>query len=164
MTSRSGKEKGLDRGRAPGDIDGEIERLERLLKLMDDHSLAQLEVSSDGGVKLSKYSDAVPAIPVSAVPAAAAATPEAIEPEPDPNLEPFRSPMVGTFYRASSPEQAAFVKEGDRVNPESVLCLIEAMKVFNEIKAEVSGTIEKVLVENGDAVEFGQPLFLVRPG
>ncbi len=113
-------------------------------------------------MKLSKYSDAVPAIPVSAVPAAAAATPEAIEPEPDPNLEPFLSPMVGTFYRASSPEQAAFVKEGDRVNPETVLCLIEAMKVFNEIKCEMSGEVVEILVENGEAIEYGQPLFQIR--
>ena len=71
--------------------------------------------------------------------------------------------MVGTFYTAASPDAAAFVKVGDAVDKETVVCIVEAMKVFNEIKAETSGKIEKILVENGQAVEFGQPLFLVKP-
>jgi acetyl-CoA carboxylase biotin carboxyl carrier protein len=73
------------------------------------------------------------------------------------------SPMVGTFYSAANPDSPPFASVGTPVSPESVVCLIEAMKVFNEIKAEVSGTIERVLVQNGTAVEFGQKLFLVRP-
>jgi acetyl-CoA carboxylase biotin carboxyl carrier protein len=72
--------------------------------------------------------------------------------------------MVGTFYRASSPEAAPFVKVGDRIGPESTVCIIEAMKVFNEIPAGVAGQIVAVLVENGAAVEFGQPLLKVDPG
>ncbi len=71
--------------------------------------------------------------------------------------------MVGTFYSAPDPDSSAFVRVGDRVNTETVVCLIEAMKIFNEIKAEHSGTIEKVLVSNSESVEFGQILFLLRP-
>jgi acetyl-CoA carboxylase biotin carboxyl carrier protein len=76
---------------------------------------------------------------------------------------PIPSPMVGTFYRAASPEAEPFVAEGSKVAPETVICIIEAMKVMNEIKAERAGQILRVLVENGEPVEFGQPLFLIRP-
>lgn len=74
----------------------------------------------------------------------------------------IKSPMVGTFYASSSPDSSPFVTAGSRVEPDTVVCIIEAMKVFNEIKAEVSGTIERVLVTNGQPVEYGQPLFLVK--
>ena len=74
-----------------------------------------------------------------------------------------KSPMIGTFYRAPSPEATNYIEVGSTVNPESVVCIIEAMKVMNEIKSEVSGVITQVLVENGKPVEFGQPLFKVRP-
>lgn len=79
----------------------------------------------------------------------------------DPNVVFIKSPMVGTFYRSSSPEAASFVKEGDKVSINKVVCIIEAMKIMNEINAEVDGTILEVLVENGHTVEFGQPLFKV---
>ena len=75
----------------------------------------------------------------------------------------IKSPMIGTFYRSPSPEAGSYVEIGTEVNPETVVCIIEAMKVMNEIKAEVKGTITQVLVENGKPVEFGQPLFRVRP-
>ncbi len=78
--------------------------------------------------------------------------------------EVFASPMVGTFYRSPSPEADAFVQPGSQFRPDTTLCIIEAMKVMNEIKAEQSGTILEVLIENGTAVEFGQPLFLVKKG
>jgi acetyl-CoA carboxylase biotin carboxyl carrier protein len=74
----------------------------------------------------------------------------------------INSPMVGTFYRAASPEAEPFARSGTRIAPEQTLCIIEAMKVMNEIKAEISGEILEVLVENGEPVEFGQPLFLVK--
>ncbi|MCH7701215.1 MAG: acetyl-CoA carboxylase biotin carboxyl carrier protein [Planctomycetes bacterium] len=83
--------------------------------------------------------------------------------DPDAGLVPIASPMVGTFYSASQPDADPFVKVGSSVTPNSVVCIIEAMKVFNEIKAEVSGTIERVLVGNESPLEYGQPLFLVRP-
>ena len=79
-------------------------------------------------------------------------------------LAAVESPMVGTFYSAPNPDAGPFVTVGSAVSPETVVCMIEAMKVFNEIKAEVNGTVERVLVNSGDAVEFGQKLFLVRPG
>ena len=71
--------------------------------------------------------------------------------------------MVGTFYSTPSPEKPAFVSVGDSAGPETVICLIEAMKIFNEIKAEQSGAVVKILVNNGDSVEFGQPIMLIRP-
>jgi acetyl-CoA carboxylase biotin carboxyl carrier protein len=76
--------------------------------------------------------------------------------------QPIPSPMVGTFYRAGSPEAEPFVSVGTRITPDKVLCIIEAMKVMNEIKAEVAGEIVEILAENGEPVEFGQPLFLVK--
>ena len=75
----------------------------------------------------------------------------------------IKSPMIGTFYRAPSPESGSYVEVGAEVNPESVVCIIEAMKVMNEIKAEVKGIVTQVLVENAKPVEFGQPLFKIRP-
>ena len=77
--------------------------------------------------------------------------------------EVIASPIVGTFYRAPSPDSPPFVNVGDTVGPETVVCIVEAMKVFNEIKAECAGTIEKVMVRNGESVEYGQPMFRVRP-
>jgi acetyl-CoA carboxylase biotin carboxyl carrier protein len=95
-----------------------------------------------------------------AAPAAAAATPVVDE---DAGLTPIKSPMVGTFYVAGSPEAKAFVQVGSTVDEETDVCIIEAMKVFNNIKAETRGTIAKILVTNGQTVEFGQVLFLVKP-
>jgi len=99
-----------------------------------------------------------------AAPAAAAPTEPAVSKEPaSSNLITIKSPMIGTFYRASSPETPAFVNIGDEIKPGKVVCVIEAMKLFNEIESEVSGKIVKILVENATPVEFDQPLFLVEP-
>jgi len=87
--------------------------------------------------------------------------PQAAAPIPS-NLTPIESPMVGTLYLAANPDSPQFVKPGAQVGPDTVVCLIEAMKVFNEIKAEKSGTLEQILVKNGEAVEFGQKLFLIK--
>ena len=96
--------------------------------------------------------------------AAPAAIPAATESAPaeDPNLSTITSPMVGTFYSAASPESPSFVKVGQKTDADTVVCIIEAMKVMNEIQAELSGTIVECLVENGQAVEYGQPLFKVK--
>lgn len=107
---------------------------------------------------------AVPApapAPPAAAPAPAAPAPAA--PAVDTSLTTIKSPMVGTFYASPDPDSPAFVKVGDRVSPETVICVIEAMKVFNEIKAEMSGTIESIEVTSGTPVEFGQVLMRVRP-
>lgn len=82
--------------------------------------------------------------------------------EKDASIHEIVSPMVGTFYAASSPDVAAFVKAGDRVTDDSIVCIVEAMKLFNEIEAEVSGEIVEILVKDGQLVEYGQPLFLVK--
>jgi acetyl-CoA carboxylase biotin carboxyl carrier protein len=94
--------------------------------------------------------------------AAAAAAPPADAPSAVEDLFKITSPIVGTFYRAPSPASDVFVKQGSRVEPETVVCIIEAMKLMNEIQAEVSGTIEKIYVENGQPVEYGQPLFGIK--
>ena len=85
------------------------------------------------------------------------------EPAPDGRLVPIVAPMVGTFYRAPKPDAPAFIKEGDEVHIGQTVCILEAMKLFNEITSEVAGRIARVLVENGAPVEYGQPLFLVDP-
>lgn len=100
---------------------------------------------------------------VQQAPAAPAAAPAAPAKPADEGLLTIKSPMVGTFYRSSSPEAQPFCKIGDRVNPNTVMCIVEAMKLMNEIKAEVSGTVRKILVENGQPVEYGQPLFAIDP-
>jgi acetyl-CoA carboxylase biotin carboxyl carrier protein len=94
--------------------------------------------------------------PLALATAAPVAAPAAVEPE-------IKSPMIGTFYRSPSPESGSYVEVGSEVNPDTVVCIIEAMKVMNEIKAEVKGVITQVMVENAKPVEFGQPLFKIRP-
>jgi len=151
----------------------DIETLHQLLALMDEHHLVELEIErEDLAVRLRKAGAEPPAPIVAAVPQAAvpAATPAAGGPAAEApakaeeeNLPTINSPMVGTFYAAPSPDAEPFVREGDHVSEDTVVCVIEAMKVFNEIRAEMSGTIEKVLVENAQPVEYGQPLFEVRP-
>lgn len=105
---------------------------------------------------------AVQAAPVAAAPVAAATAASAAEPKAD-NLITIKSPMVGTFYRTPNPESPMFVNVGDEVKPGKVVCIIEAMKLFNEIESEISGKIVKVLVDNATPVEYDQPLFLVEP-
>ena len=110
---------------------------------------------------------AVPALPVAA-PAAAAPAPVAASTPAAPaaeasNLITIKSPMIGTFYRSSSPDKPAFVNVGDEVKAGQVVCIVEAMKLFNEIESEVSGKIVKVLVDNASPIEYDQPLFLVEP-
>ena len=103
------------------------------------------------------------AVVASAAPAAADAG-APVSDGPPPGTVEFASPMVGTFYRAASPDASAFAEVGMKVTEDSVLCIVEAMKVMNEIKAEMSGEIVECLVENGDPVEFGQALFLIKKG
>lgn len=104
---------------------------------------------------------AAPVAPVESAPAAPAAPAE--KEEENSNYIEIKSPIIGTFYRKPSPDKPMFVEVGDTVSPDSVVCVIEAMKLFNEIESEVSGEIVKVLVEDSTPVEFGQPLFLVDP-
>jgi acetyl-CoA carboxylase biotin carboxyl carrier protein len=147
-----------------------IDEVKALTDLMVANDLAEVMIR-DGekriiirrGIASLRTNPAVMAAPppVSAH-APAALPPLTATPAVDPNLATIKSPMVGTFYLTPSPDAPAFVKLGDRVNPESVVCIIEAMKVFNEIKAEVAGIIESIEVGSGAPVEFGQILMKVR--
>ena len=148
----------------------EMRKLKDLVKLMEDHDLSELVIrDKDEEVALKRGASqgavvAAPAVagPAPVVPAVAADAGSASESTD--GLVEITSPMVGTFYSAASPDADPFVAVGASVGADTVVCVIEAMKVFNEIKSEASGTIEKVLVSNGQVVEFGEALFLVRPG
>ena len=115
--------------------------------------------SDDGGQQMITYAPMTAALPAVASTAAGAPAPASATS----NDADIKSPMIGTFYRTPSPESAPYADIGMEVNPDTVVCIIEAMKVMNEIKAEVKGVITQVLVENAKPVEFGQPLFKIRP-
>ncbi len=148
-------------------------RVKDLIKLMSDHGLTEIELVEDKAKirlkrDLAPWGRPMPAAAVvpmaQAAPAAAGAANAAAPAAPaaDEGLTPIKSPMVGTFYTASNPDSEPFVKIGTTVGKDTVVCIIEAMKVFNEIRAEVSGVVTKILVQNGQPVEFNQPLFLVK--
>ena len=155
----------------------DIDRLRQLVDLMVEHDLTEVDVSDeDQSITIKRGtagSFSVSPPPAGAIapmaPTAApapASTPPASAPAAsaaDDGLVAIESPMVGTFYSAPDPDSPPFAAQGASVGPDSVVCLVEAMKVFNEIKAETSGTIERVCVKDGDAIEFGQALFMVRP-
>ena len=146
----------------PGKID--LDAIRQLLALMGEHDLSELEIEQgDLVVRLRKGGPASAPMPAAATPIPAAVPAPAARAEPQEELPTIQSPMVGTFYTASSPDAPPYVKVGDHVTEETVVCVIEAMKVFNEIRAERSGTIEWILARNAQAVEFGQPMFVVRP-
>jgi acetyl-CoA carboxylase biotin carboxyl carrier protein len=152
----------------------DIRKLKELVKLMVENDLSELDLRDDQETVSLKRPTAggfMPAQPqVSVTPTGNAQAAPTQAPagdagggDSDDGLVPIVSPMVGTFYTAADPESPPFVAPGASVSDDTVVCIVEAMKVFSEIKAEVSGTIEKVLVKNAEAVEFGQELFLVRP-
>ncbi len=143
--------------------------LKKIVDLVKENDIVEFDLQ-DGEFRLStklRGSDPIyvsapaPALsaPVPAAPAGGAPAPAA----PAADKPSVKSPMVGTFYRSASPDADPFVKPGDIVEADSTVCIIEAMKVMNEIKAEVKGRISRVLVENAQAVEFGQPLFEIEP-
>lgn len=123
----------------------------------------KLRLSSQSA-QAPQYIQAAPAQPAAAptTPAVSQATEAAAPTAEEKGIEIVKSPMVGTFYRAASPDSAPFVDVGQKVTADSVVCIIEAMKVMNEIQSEIGGVITELLVENGEAVEYGQPLFKVK--
>ncbi len=154
-----------------GDI-FDVKRIRRLVELMNEHELAEIDLrQADQRIRLRKGGDPIVTTelvrPVAAAGssggASASQPPAAAAAASDADLVEIKSPMIGTFYSASSPELPPFVKVGDHIGPTTTVCIVEAMKVFNEIPAEVSGQIVSVLVDNGEPVEFGQPLFKVDP-
>ena len=154
------------------DLSKYVKELKELLDLMKSHDLAEVELEEEGQkIRLRKTEPHISAAPMAiqgAFPAVSpAATPgsdaggEPEAAEEDDELYKVPSPLVGSFYRSPSPEADPFVSEGDRVDEDTILCIVEAMKVMNEITAGVSGVVREILVENGSAVEFDQPLFKI---
>jgi acetyl-CoA carboxylase biotin carboxyl carrier protein len=154
----------------------DIKQIQELVKLINKTSIGEITIEEDGTkitIKQKKdpsqkiYTSGAPmAAPAPApAPAAASTTPAAAAPAPKAadNLITIKSPMIGTFYRQAGPGKPLFVNVGDEVTPGKVVCIIEAMKLFNEIESEVKGKIVKVLVEDASPVEYDQPLFLVDP-
>ena len=150
----------------------DIRKVKKLIELLDDSGIAEIEITEgEESVRISRYAAAAPVAaapaaapaPVAAAtPASAAVAPAAAAAEaPEEDGYEVTAPMVGTFYAASSPGAAPYVQVGDRVNEGDTLCIIEAMKMMNQIESDVSGEVREILVANGEPVEFGQPLFVI---
>ncbi len=147
----------------------DIRKLKELVKLMVANDLSEMDLrDTDEQVTIRRQGDTVVAVPQTVAAPVAAATATAVaEPPPTERASAqgveIESPMVGTFYTSQDPDSPPFVSVGDAVGEDTTVCIIEAMKIFNDIKAQCNGTITKVLVANGEPVEFGQPLFIVEP-
>ncbi len=157
----------------------DIRKVKKLIELLDESGIAEIEISEgDDSVRISRYAQqgalppqaaapvhyaAPPPAPIAVEAAAAPAAADAAVPAPEPEDEGYGviAPMVGTYYSAPSPGAPPFVQVGDRVNEGDTLCIIEAMKMMNQIESEVSGTIKSIRAQNGEPVEYGQILFVV---
>jgi acetyl-CoA carboxylase biotin carboxyl carrier protein len=153
----------------------DIRKVKKLIELLDESGIAEIEITEgEEAVRISRYPQGAPiaapppapvhvaapaAAPAPASPAESAPTPAAAEPEEDGFL--VSAPMVGTFYAASSPGAAPYVQVGDRVKEGDTLCIIEAMKMMNQIEADVSGVVKSIRVQNGEPVEYGQTLIVI---
>ncbi|TDR23314.1 acetyl-CoA carboxylase biotin carboxyl carrier protein [Marinicella litoralis] len=145
----------------------DIRKIKKLIELLEQSSLTEMEITEgEETVKLSRMGQAAQMAPVQtqaqvAIPAAAPSmpAPAAAPAAEEPSGLLVRSPMVGTFYASPSPDSEAFVKVGQSVNVGDTLCMVEAMKMFNQIESELKGKIKRILVENGQPVEFDEPLF-----
>jgi len=148
----------------------DIRKVKKLIELLEESDVAEIEIhEGEESVRISRSSSVAPlmAAPVASMPAPAHAAaapaessaPAAAEPELEGHI--IKAPMVGTFYRAPSPGAKSFVEEGQTVGVGDTLCIIEAMKILNQIEADKAGTVKKVLVENGQPVEFNQPMFVI---
>ena len=151
----------------------DIRKVKKLIELLDESGIAEIEITEgEESVRISRYSQHAPAVvsaPVApaqiAAPAAAPEVAPAAAPaapvEPEETGFHVEAPMVGTFYASSSPGAAPYVQVGDRVNEGDTLCIIEAMKMMNQIEADVSGVIKSIRLQNGEPVEYGQVLFVI---
>jgi acetyl-CoA carboxylase biotin carboxyl carrier protein len=148
----------------------DIRKVKKLIELLDESGIAEIEITEgEESVRISRYAPGVPAAPLpppnygAPPPAAAepAAAPAPARKEPEEDGFEVAAPMVGTFYAAASPGSAPFVQVGDRVQEGDTLCIIEAMKMMNQIEADVGGVIKSIRVQNGDPVEYGQTLFVI---
>lgn len=151
----------------------DLRKIKKLIELLEESNLSELEIhEGEESVRLSRAGSgapvmaapaAAPPAPSPAAPATAAESAAESGAEGLPDGEIVRSPMVGTFYDAPNPDSEPFVTEGQKVSKGETLCLVEAMKMFNQIESEYSGTVAAILVETGQPVEFDQPLFVIRP-
>jgi acetyl-CoA carboxylase biotin carboxyl carrier protein len=152
----------------------DIRKVKKLIELLDESGIAEIEITEgDESVRISRYAHNAPVAPAAtpvavAAPAATAAAAPAAAPAADSAPVPVEddgflvsAPMVGTYYAASSPGAAPYVQVGDRINEGDTLCIIEAMKMMNQIEADVSGVIKSIRVQNGEPVEYGQTLFVI---
>ena len=145
-----------------------MDEIRAVAELFDEHALTELEFENENiRVRLSKaaapvYSAAPLAAPAVTAPGSGTSPPAETAVDEDAGLHKIVSPIVGTFYRSPGPDKDSYVSEGSRVTPESTVCIVEAMKLMNEIQAEVAGEVVKIYVENGQPVEYGQPLFGVK--
>ena len=152
----------------------EINRIRKLVELMKEHDLSEVDLrESRQRIRICRgpkegprpaYGPPPPPPPSTVGPSPPTSAPAASASADAANIALIKSPMVGTFYATPNPDSPPFAAVGTPVAPDKVVCIIEAMKIFNEIKAECTGVIHKVLVKSGEPVEFGQPLFLVKPG
>lgn len=150
----------------------DVRKVRRLVELMKEYDLAEMDLKQGetriqlrrGGAVPAAIAMPLPAQLPAQAPAATEKAAAAAAPAEPANVKLITSPMVGTFYAAADPQSPPFVKVGDHVGPDTTVCIVEAMKVFNQIPAEVSGKITAILAENGQTVEFGQPLFKVAVG
>jgi acetyl-CoA carboxylase biotin carboxyl carrier protein len=160
-------------GSVPGDV-FDVRKVRKFIELMNEHDLSEIDLrQGDQRIRLRRGPETVTvattptaAFASTGAPLASHGAPAQSKPgaaAPDDGTLSIRSPMVGTFYSAASPDSPPFVKVGDQVGPETTVCIVEAMKVFNEIPAECSGRIVAILAQSGDPVEFNQPLFRVEP-
>jgi len=167
------EEKKTTKKTQPTDPSFNMDELQALAALVNEHGFTDFEFENENiRVRLSKAAMQAVApvaaplmqLPASAPAASTAATAPAAELPADPDADLFKitSPIVGTFYRSPGPDKDSYVSEGSNVSPETTVCIVEAMKLMNEIQAEVSGEIVKIYVENGQPVEYGQPLFGVK--
>jgi acetyl-CoA carboxylase biotin carboxyl carrier protein len=149
----------------------DLRKLKKLIDLVQESGIAELEITEgEEKVKIVKGGEATvtpivaaakPVAPAAAAAAAAAAVTAAVAEEPALEGHLLKAPMVGTFYRSASPESKAFVEVGQSIKAGETVCIIEAMKLMNEIEADATGVIKAILVENGQPVEYGQPLFII---
>ncbi len=143
----------------------DLRKLKKLIDLVQESGIGEIEITEgEEKVRISRQGPGAPQVLMTApqAPAAAPPPPAVAAPEPaEPTGHELKSPMVGTFYRAPSPGAPAFVEIGQTVAKGQTVCIIEAMKLLNEIESDVSGTIKAILVDNGQPVEYGQPLFLI---
>ena len=151
----------------------DIRKVKKLIEMLDESGIAEIEITEgEESVRISRHPTGVAAAPVAvaAAPVAAAApaplaapaaSPVAAAAEPEEEGYAVKAPMVGTFYSSPSPGSPMFVQIGDRVNEGDTLCIVEAMKMMNQIEADVSGTIKSIRLQNGDPVEYGQIMFVI---